>query len=335
MFLIIFLVSTGRMNFIHKNEVKADPVRTQMDNNIPPLVRPTIPVQPASYQRPPTPSYAPQQKTAQVDNEEEERMKALNSGLVAYSPLGSGMGTSATPEGNERAKPGSPDALEASLQPTTMDGTKVAELPNPRWLIEQGRVLPCTQQTKINSTLPGAVTAIIPEEIRGETGDTVLFDKGARVFGTIQHTLMNGSDRLAVLWQNITTAVLYDGRGMPHQYRIAVNSPASSDLGETGLDGDINRHLPLKIGGILGFSFAQGAVQAGIQEATKSNNGTSINLNSMQSGTDQATSTLLNAWVNIPDVMTRDQALRCSIYVVRDLDMRAAYQLHQKFRTQR
>lgn len=327
--LAIMFVFTGRISFFHRKEVKVEPARAQVDSNIPPLVRPPIPTIAATYQRP-----INNQQQPRAQPEDDSRTIALHSDIDGYSARGSGSGTSSASV-SDKPPPGSPDALEASLQPTTMDGTKVAELPNPRWLIEQGRVLPCLQQTKINSTLPGAVTAIIPAEIRGETGDTVLFDKGARVFGTIQHTLMNGADRLAVLWQNITTAVLYDDRGMPHQYRIAVNSPASSDLGETGLDGDVNRHLLQKIGGILGFSLVQGTIQAGIQEATKNNNGTTLNLNSVQSGTDQATSTLLNAWVNIPDVLTRDQGLKCSVYVVRDLDMRAAYNLRTKYRSAR
>jgi len=332
-FVGILVMFSGRMTFLHRQEAKAEPSHVQMDTNIPPLVRPQIVL---GTSVPIRPAYATPARTAQGPVVDDERIAALNSNIGVYAAhSGIGGGAAAGVDAAGRPLPGSPDALEASLQPTTMDGTKVAELPNPRWLIEQGRVLPCTQQTKINSTLPGAVTAIIPEEIRGETGDVVLFDKGARVFGTIQHTLMNGADRLAVLWQNVTTPVLYDDRGMPHQYRIAVNSPAASELGETGLDGDLNRHLLQKIGGILGFSLAQGAIQAGIQEATKSNNGTTLNLNSVQSGTDQATSTLLNSWVNIPDVLTRDQGLACSIYVIRDLDMRAAYNLRLKYRSRR
>ena len=221
--------------------------------------------------------------------------------------------------------------------PTKMDGTRVAELPNPRWLIEAGRLLPCTQVTKINSTLPGAVTAIIPEAIRGETGDVVLLPKGARVFGTVQHGLLNGLDRLAVLWQHITTPVLYDDRGMPHQFRIAVNSPASSELGETGVDGEVNRHLWKKIGGIIGISLIQGAIQAGTQAAAnaaqRSGNGnTSLNFNSFGQGGQSAADELLRSWVEIPDIITRNQGTTCGIYVVRDLDMRGAYQLTQRYR---
>jgi type IV secretion system protein VirB10 len=329
----ILVLFSGRMSFFHREQAKAQPSNVQMDTNIAPLNKPPIALAAAV---PPRPAYVQQQNRPPPGVTDDDRAAALNSNIGIYQARNAGSTASAGGvDANGRPVPGSPDALEASLQPTTMDGTRVAELPDPRWLIEQGRVLPCIQQTKINSTLPGAVTAIIPEEIRGETKDVVLFDKGAKVFGTIQHTLMNGADRLAVLWQNITTPVLYDARGMAHQYRIAVNSPAASDLGETGLDGDVNRHLLIKIGGILGFSLVQGGIQAGIGELSKSSGGnnTTLNLNSVQTGTDQATSTLLNQWVTIPDVMTRDQALHCSIFVVRDLDMRAAYKLRNQYRS--
>jgi type IV secretion system protein VirB10 len=299
-----------------------------MSSNILPLQHPAI----VGDTGQPNYSKPPGQRNQQQGSTDDSDQAALNSPIMVYGARAPAQDPNAADHAG-RPPPGSADALEASLKPSTLDGTSVSELPNPRWLIEAGRILACTQQTKINSTLPGAVTAIIPREIRGETGDVVLFDKGARVFGTIRHTLMNGADRAEVLWQSITTPVLYDAGGMPHQYRIAVDSPASSDLGETGLDGDVNRHLLLKVGGILGFSFVQTGSQALIQEATKSNNGTTLNLNNVQTGTDQATSTLLNNWVNIPDVLTRDQGLPCGIQVVRDLDMRRAYQLRQQYRS--
>lgn len=326
----VFLLFTGRMVTFNKKEAKAQPPQVQMNTNIAPLQHPPVAAQAPIYTRP----GGTQKQQQQQPESDEAHLAALNSPIGVYGARAAAADQGAADRAGRQAPVGQ-DALEASLQATPLEGTKVAELPNPRWLIEQGRILSCTQQTKINSTLPGAVTAIIATEIRGETGDVVLIDKGARVFGTIQHTLMNGSDRVSVLWQNITTPVLYDGAGMPHQFRVAANSPASSDLGETGLDGDLNRHLGLKIGGILGFSFVQSASQYALNKATQGNGNNSVNLNSVQSGTDQATSTLLNNWIAIPDVLTRDQGLPCGIQIVRDLDMRSAYQLKQTMRAKR
>jgi type IV secretion system protein VirB10 len=327
-FVAIFLLFSGRMISFKKREPAAAAAQVQTDVSIPPTIRPVL------TDADPPPVRGRAQQTSQRSTDDPD-----NSPILAYSSHSSAPPAAVAagdPMGHSPA--GSADALETSLQPSSMEGTKVAELPDPRWLIEHGRILPCRQLTRINSTLPGSVSAIIPGEIRGETGDVVLFDAGAKVFGTIQHTLMNGADRLAVLWQDITTPVLYDSHGMPHQFRITVNSPASSLLGETGLDGDVNHHLLQKVGGIIGFSLVQGGIQGGIQELSKSNsgtnsNGTTLNLNSVQSGTDQAIATLLNSWVNIPDVMTRDQGLACAVQVVRDLDMRAAYKLRTTYRS--
>jgi type IV secretion system protein VirB10 len=206
----------------------------------------------------------------------------------------------------------------------------VSELPDPRWLITQGRLLPCTQQTAFDSSLPGPVTAIIPEDVRGETGDVVLIPKGARVFGTIQHALTNGLDRLAVLWQTISW-MLYDNHDLPHLYRIDANSSASSELGEAGLDGDVNHHYLKKIGGILGLSLIQGGIEYGVARAQSNGHGnTSINLDSFQSGGNQAANTLLQSWIAIPDVMHRNQGLACGIFIVRDLDIRGAYELRTR-----
>jgi type IV secretion system protein VirB10 len=146
-----------------------------------------------------------------------------------------------------------------------------------------------------------------------------------------------------VLWQDITTPVLYDARGMPHQFRVAVNSPAASERGETGLDGDVNRHLfnpfPGKIGGIIGLSLIRGGIDAGVQYLNRSQQGngnstTNLNFNSFQQGGQSAADDLLRSYIQIPDVLTRDEGFACSIFVVRDLDMRGAYTLVQKYRSQ-
>lgn len=336
------LMVGGRITIFHKTEQQAPAPQVRLTPNVTPVVRPVEPA-PVLIQRPqPLPQPRPQLGLASPNT---DLVKARNSPILAYSisPTNAGAATQAkTGAGQSGAAvdpdaippSGQPDALESSLTPTKMSGTRISELPNPRWLVEEGRVLPCVQQTRINSTLPGAVTAIIPEEIRGETGDVVVMPKGAKVFGTVQHALINGLDRLAVLWQDITTPVLYDQRGLPHQFRVAVNSPAASELGETGLDGDVDRHLFKKVGGIIGLSLIQGAIQAGVNAASHNGNGnTSVSFNSFQSGGQSAADELLRSWISIPDVMTRDQGLRCSVFVVRDLDFHGAFRLTQQYRS--
>jgi type IV secretion system protein VirB10 len=312
---VLFLFS-GKIKFSNKKEQVEQPIQVQKE----------ITNEDLHYPKSGRPDYAgPTKKTGGGNNAslDQERMDAANAPIAAFGHTGGGGSGVAPASTAERPAPGSADALEASLTPSTMEGTKISELPDPTWLIAAGRILPCNQQTRAGSTYAGAVTALIGEDIKGETGNVVLLDKGAKIFGTIKGAMMNGADRMSVLWQHIDTPILYDDRGMPHFYRITTNSPAADDLGETGMEADVNRHLGIKIGGILGYSFIQTASQYAIAKAQSQGNGTSVNLSSFNQGTNSAADELLRAWVEIPDIATRDQALHCSLQLVRDLDMRA------------
>lgn len=322
-----FLYFSGRWQiFGHKEQTASAPVVAAPPPSTS-LIRPpaeTVVV------RTPGPT-AQQQQQLPIDA---ERQKALASDIQGFKGGGSTNQAAKPASVADTEKPGGPqDPLEASLQPTRVDGTEVVELPNPRWSIAHGRILPCIQQSRARSALPGMITATIPEAVYGDTADSILIPAGASVFGTIQHGLVNGIDYMAVLWQDVTTPVLYDSKGLAHRFRIAVNSPATSELGETGLDGDVNHHYVKKIGGILGMSLIQGAIQAGIQSVSKSQGNNNLNFNSFQSGGDSAAETLLKSWVAIPDVMTRDQGLTCGIGVIRDLNLHNAYTLLRNYRS--
>jgi len=334
------LMVSGELPGFRKKEEKPQLPTVQFSSNLTPVERPVeVKVDPQRQleqqrQTPQQQTFGPQPKTKM------QAFSLRNAGAAAAAAKQQG---SSNPDGIPPSSQA--DALSASLQPTKMDGVRVAELPHPDYLIQEGRVLPCVQQTRINSTLPGAVTAIIPVDIRGETSTDVLLPKGAKIFGTIKQGLLNGLDRLAVLWQDIRTPILYDDAGVAHQFTVAVNSPAATELGETGVDGDVNRHMfnpfPGKIGAIVGMSLIQGGIQAGVNYANNANskgNGnsqTNLNFNQFAQGGQSASDELLRSFVQIPDIMTRDQGLACSIFVVRDLDMYPMIQLMRKYKRMR
>lgn len=322
-----YMFSGRQIPFMHHDQSTERPIEVQMNGPITRLDKPREAL--PDVHRPAIVDKAVAKATG---GNNDSAKAAAESGLVAFSLTGSANGAP-VPAAKSSTDPDNlplasqPDAFERSLKPTPITGMRASELPDPTWLVTQGRVLPCTQQTAIDSSLPGAVTAITSEPIRGEAGDVVLIPKGARIFGVVQNNLMNGLERLAVLWQSISWQ-LPDNQGLLHLYRIETNSPASSVLGETGLDGDIDHHYLKKIGGILGMSLIQGGTQYAVAKAQSQGQGnTSVNLNSFQQGGNEAANTLLQSWIAIPDVMHRNQGMACSIFVVRDLDFRGIYQL--------
>ncbi len=316
---------------LHRGNQEPDHQPTRMDHRISPYTPATVEVQP-NFSTPNHDGGGGKQQNQAIDPEiMKSRQSAIVNIGVKPTPIPAAAGAPVQPASERGSPSSSGDALEASLTPTRIEGTEVSELPDPRWSIAKGRLLPCEQVTRINSTLPGGVTAMISRDVRGDVGDVTLLDKGTVVTGVIRQTLMNGADRLGVLWQDATTPVLYSSDGMPHRFRIDVNSPMSDEIGQTGADGDVNRHLGLKIGGILGYSFIQTASQGAVQYLGQSSGGdrTTVNLNQMGQGSNSAADQLLSAWVSIPDVMTRDQGLRCAIYLMRDLNLHRAYHLHR------
>jgi type IV secretion system protein VirB10 len=195
---------------------------------------------------------------------------------------------------------------------------RAVELPNPDFLISQGRQIPCDQQTAIDTTFPGFIRATISSPVYGDTGNVILLDKGSRVFGSMEKAIINGLDRQFVLWNRITTPPLYDRAGVPHEYAIQIDSPAADEVGATGLQGDVDRHGWQKVKGAVLMSLLEGGIEYGIASAQKS--GTSnLNISSGTGGLEQLPSQLLASQINIPDVLHRNQGLACTIFVARDL----------------
>jgi type IV secretion system protein VirB10 len=198
--------------------------------------------------------------------------------------------------------------LAQRLTSTEFRPSRATELPNPDFLISQGRQIPCDQQTAIDTTFPGLIRATIPTPVYGDTGNVIVLDKGSRVFGSMERAIINGLDRQFVLWNRITTPPLYDRAGVPHEYAIQVDSPAADEVGATGLQGEVDRHEWQKIKGAVLMSVLTGGLEYGIASAQQK--GTSnLNISSGSGGLEQLPSQLLASQINIPDVLKRNQGL--------------------------
>ncbi|MDB5848224.1 MAG: type secretion system protein VirB10 [Rhodoferax sp.] len=313
---------------------------SQRDQKPPPPVRQTAqsePFQPAplpkatlisaSLPSPVRPAVGPSNLAVADD----EIMKGRKSPIMATNTQVAGVGgaaqRAARPDGELDAMPRQSE-LGDRLTGTELPAARAKELPDPNFLIAQGRVIPCLQATKLDSTYPGFVSAVIPTAIYGETGHVVLLDAGTKIFGSMERAMTAGVDRQFVLWKRATTPPIYDARGKAHQYSIALNSPAADELGATGLDGDVNRHIWRKLGGAIMLSVLEGGIQAGTA-ALQPQGGTSINLGG-GGGLGQLPSQLLASTINIPDVLTRNQGTTCSIFTARDLDMSSIYKLRRR-----
>jgi type IV secretion system protein VirB10 len=208
--------------------------------------------------------------------------------------------------------------LAEKLKPTALQGAKAELLPHPDMLITKGTIIPCTLLTAINTELAGFVKCVLPEAIRGTTGNVVLLDKGTTVVGEIQQGLTQGQNRVFILWDRAET---------PNHAILSLGSPGADELGRPGVDGAVNDHFWRRFGSALMLSVVQGALQAGTAAAGNSSNGGGTTFNNFSSNGQQLANTSLQASINISPTLEKAQGANVSIFIARDIDFSDVYQL--------
>lgn len=281
----------------------------------PPLAPANLPVTPPGPPlpaEPPGAALADALRQAQAPNQGQPR-------LLVYGSPGGGSTTAPVGGGGQGTAPAAPaplpvtaggSELAARLQPTRLAGAAAAVLRDQPYLLTTGHILPCILQTAMDSTLPGLVACVIPQDVRGKTGLTLL-DRGTRVVGEFQGGVRQGQARLFVAWSRAET---------PQGVVIDLASPAADPLGRAGLEGDVDRHFWQRFGGALLLSMVQGVIQAG-NTALARDGTTSIDTGDTQGVIAE---TLRNT-INIPPTVRKNQGELVSIFVARDLDFSDIY----------
>ena len=255
-------------------------------------------------------------------------MTPAESPIFAFSggSEGAGTGPVARALGAEHVPPQAPapappavdNALSGRLKPTVLAGAKATLLPHPDMLLTEGTIIPCTLQTAINSELPGYVKCLLPDDVRSTTGNVVLLDRGTIVVGEVRDGLTQGQDRLFVLWDRAET---------PDHAIIQLGSPVTDELGRAGVTGTVNNHFWERFGGAILLSVVQGSLQAGTALAGNSGGGSGTYFNSFQSNGSEVSNTALQATINIPPTLEKNQGDNVNIFVSRDLDFSDIYNL--------
>lgn len=222
---------------------------------------------------------------------------------------------SVAPDGESGDQEGS---IAARLKPTVLEATKAAALPHPDFLITKGTIVPCTLQTAISTDLPGFVKCVLPEAVRGTTGNVVLLDRGTTVVGEIQSGLSQGQRRAFVLWDRAET---------PSHAVVTLASPAADNLGRSGVPGQVNNHFWQRFGGAMLLTVVQGSFQAGTALASGGGGSSGTYFNNFQSNGERATDSALQSSMNIRPTLQKKQGETISIIVARDLDFSDIYSL--------
>lgn len=227
-----------------------------------------------------------------------------------------------TAEAQALAPDAATDPLAMALKPTKLEGVRAARDMHPEFTIPAGTKIPCNLTTALDTSAPGFITANIPIEVRGADprGTVVLIDRGSTLLGEVQRGVANGIDRSFVLWHSLRT---------PDGVEVALDSPATDEIGANGLDVELNQHIWRKLRSAVMITALNGAfstAQAALQQGSRGNNNYFFGGN-IGSSAESAASRILEHDLQIPDTGTRPQGSACMVLVARRVDFSSVYAL--------
>ncbi|HWX51526.1 MAG TPA: TrbI/VirB10 family protein [Roseomonas sp.] len=238
-------------------------------------------------------------------------------GMVAAQPRVAPVG--ASPAGLLTGAAEPDDRLSSRLRPSRMAAARATVLQNPELTVPVGTRIPCIPEMPIDSSVAGFFSCITPVDVRGSTGTVVLMERGTRIVGEVRSGLVRGARRLFVVMTQALT---------PGGVQMELNSPGADVMGQAGLDGEIDSHFFERFRGAMLLAFLDTGLQAAATVASNAlNNGNGVTFNQFQSGGQRATSQALDADINIPATLRRNQAEPMTVFVARNLDFSDVYRL--------
>lgn len=217
------------------------------------------------------------------------------------------------------------DPLSANLQGSTVTAVRASLLPNRNFLIAQTAQVECTMPEAIDTTQPGMVSCIQAQDVNSDNGAVILLEKGTVYTGEMKRALLNGQSRAFLLWTRAKT---------PKGVVINLDSPATDELGRTGITGEVDTHFWARFGNAIMLSLIDDVGSAVVAKQVKGGQGDSntIVLPNTVQGSQSVMSDVLKITGDIPPTLRKQQGSIVNIYVARDLDFRGVYALQEKTR---
>lgn len=182
-----------------------------------------------------------------------------------------------------------------------------------KYTLHQGKVISAVLGRKINSDLPGDITAHTTLDVYDSLGKgQLLIPKGSTLVGRYDSQIKMGQERVMFAFQRIV---------MPDGQSFDLPAAQGSDLaGTAGMTGDVNNHF-IKM---FASSFLVAWSADRVQQNGATSNGTTTTSPAGQVLVDVGR-TILERNKAIPPTITIDQGTRINVEVARDMEFNGPY----------
>ncbi len=249
------------------------------------------------------------------------KLKAEDFGELETPPDASGGQGAAASGGTLFASENNSEGIAGKLTPVRLEMFKAGKLQDMDLVLTQSSAIPCSLTVAIDSTVPGFISCMVTEDVYGASGKVKLIDKFSKISGRQEGGMQQGQARIFAAWDRLET---------PEGVIVDLGSPATDELGRSGVGGKIDYHWLERYGNAILLSVIQDGISAAFQSAGGGSSG-SNNVNISTGATsntvqDMASEALKNS-INIPPTLYKNQGELVYVMVARDLDFSGVYGL--------
>ena len=238
--------------------------------------------------------------------EAEARAERIASPMIAFSGMGAGNDRE---NGIEAVRLNEDEAfVRAGARPAPV--TRAEVIVNPGNTVVQGTMIQAVTETALDSTLPGAIRAIVSEDVHSFDGTRVLIPRGARLVGRYRSDVALAQSRVMVAWDRII---------LPDNQTVEISAFGGDELGRTGTTGFVDTRFAQRFGSaaLISLIGALPAAAAGqIEDEAAADIASDV-------GTDlrDSTQSVMQDYLAIRPVIHVDQGTRITVMVDRDLEI--------------
>lgn len=192
---------------------------------------------------------------------------------------------------------------------------------NPANTVLQGSVIQASLETAINTDLPGAIRAVVSEDVHSLDGSRILIPRGSKVIGKYSDQISLGQKRVMVVWNRLL---------LPDNQTVEMNAFGADAIGQAGAKGKVDTHFFQRFGSATLISII-GIAPAVATASLTSNNDNSNNSNGYNSATNLASAISQNMqgslsgvagqYLNRAPTIGVKQGSSITIFVDRDLEI--------------